>query len=564
MKTPDNFAVENVLVERKYITQEDVDEARKAAPQGKIVEYLLAQNKITRDLLGQALSEYFQLTYFDLNSANIPQENLNALSPNVAQELRIVIVNASADSVTLATDKPVNLDKIKLEMARVLPRKEVVLYYSLTEDLDELFKVYTDALQQRLDSVMTSNNVNFAELLFRELMLEATNQHATVIHLEPQPDKVVIRFRVDGILKELGEIPTDFYENILNRVKVLAGIKLDKLLSIQDGAFRYLANEKQIDIKVSIIPLGAGQKVVLKILGDYNNKLTLEYLGLNAQHLELLQTAAAKTSGMILATGPNGSGKTTTLYALIKSLQKPEVNITTIEDPIEYRIPGVNQIQINKEQNVTFPKALLSVGEQDANVILVGELADRETIELAFDSALCGNLILAALPGNDAAGSITRLLNWGIDPFLLAATLNLLISQRLVRKICESCRYSVTYTDADLKALVPNRSDYRQLQGSGSVTLYGAKGCYHCNYTGFSGRTGIYELIDVNKDIRNLILARADSKEIWELAQKQGAVSFFENGLEKVVLGQLTLEELVRVAPTQINEKPLNAKKKVK
>ncbi len=564
MSTQNNFAVEEILVKLNYINQKDLEAARKAAPQGKIVDYLLQQKKITKDLLGQALSEHYKVAYFDLNSASIPKENLYALPPNVATELRAVIVTTSEKELELTTDQPELVPDITAAMQKYFPGKKIKVYYSNSEDIDEMHKVYKESLQARLNKVIESNDVNFAGAMFDEIVNEALDQRSSDIHIEPNIDDVLLRLRVDGLLKEVAAMPHEFYENVLNRIKVLANIRLDEHNRTQDGAIRYdLGNGSILDLRVSIVPILEGQKVVIRVLADYIKNLTLTDLGLNKVNYGLVELATKKTYGMILTTGPTGSGKTTTLYSLIKTLHHPEVNITTIEDPVEYRMPGVNQIQVNKEQEITFARGLRSIVRQDPNIVLVGEIRDFETAEIAVNAALTGHLLLSTFHANDAATAIPRLLDMGIEPFLLASTLSLIIAQRLVRRTCEGCRYSYEYKESEIKELVPSFKDFAILK-NGEGRFYKGKGCESCHYTGFKGRIGIFEMIYVTKEIQELIMEHASSMELWEVAKKQGAISFFEDGLEKVALGNVMLEELVRVAPAQIDDKDIYGKKKTK
>ncbi|MBT4448047.1 MAG: type II/IV secretion system protein, partial [Candidatus Komeilibacteria bacterium] len=269
-------------------------------------------------------------------------------------------------------------------------------------------------------------------------------------------------------------------------------------------------------------------------------------LGLSIKHQEILEEEARKPFGMILVTGPTGSGKTTTLYALLKLLNKPEVNITTIEDPVEYKIPGINQIQINNQTNLSFAKGLRSIVRQDPDIILVGEIRDEETAEISVNAALTGHLLLSTFHSNDAATAIPRLLDMEVEPFLLASTLELVIAQRLARRICEHCRVSINKEDKVIKKLIKNIDPKLADKIS---TLYKGKGCNICSDTGYSGRTALYEIIKVSAEMQDLILQNPSKQQLWDLAQKQGSVSLFEDGLEKVKSGVTTLEELMRVSP---------------
>ncbi|MFZ2881813.1 MAG: GspE/PulE family protein, partial [Candidatus Moraniibacteriota bacterium] len=351
--------------------------------------------------------------------------------------------------------------------------------------------------------------------------------NASDIHFEPQVDIVVIRFRVDGVLQEVGRIPKTYYDNMLNRIKVQANLRTDEHASAQDGAIHYENAENTADIRVSMVPILDGEKVVMRILSKYVRGFNLSSLGLSAENERILNEAVKKPFGMILVVGPTGSGKTTTLYSLIRMLNRTEVNIATIEDPVEYKIQGINQIQVNKETNLTFSQGLRSIVRQDPDIILVGEIRDDETVEISVNAALTGHLLFSTFHANDAETAIPRLLDMKIEPFLLASTIELIIAQRLVRRICENCRYS--YLEK-------------------KQTFYKGKGCDVCNNTGYKGRIAIFEFIQVTQEMQDLVLKHPSSNEIWKLAKKQGSKTLFEDGMEKVKNGTTTLEELRRVA----------------
>lgn len=554
----DVMSHEDILVELNYVSKDDMDAARNASPDDPIA-HLLNTKKITKDILGQAIAEHYNLTYFDLNTEDVPTENYYAISMTIAKSLRIVIIKKNDKSLTITTDEPFNEYQINEGLLNIFPGIEIIMMYSLTEDIDDAFKVYRVGLQERLDNVLNSDDPNFAAQYFDELVIDALDKRASDIHLEPNPDNVLIRFRVDGLLQEMANISHDYYENLLNRIKVLSNIRLDEHYRAQDGAIRYKIDGIPIDLRISIIPIMEGQKVAIRLLADYIKNMALQDLGLNENNFKLVQRASKKTYGMILSTGPTGSGKTTTLYSLLKTLNKPEVNITTIEDPVEYRIPGVNQIQVNIDNEITFAKGLRSVVRQDPNIILVGEIRDKETVEIAVNAALTGHLLLSTFHANNAASAIPRLLDMGVEPFLLASTLNLIVAERLVRKICHSCKFSKEYSEAELKKLMPiaHKIYFKKTP----IRLYQGKGCEKCNFTGYKGRMGIFETIYVTEAVQDLILRSASSKEVWAVAQKEGAANFFTDGLEKVMLGEISLEELLRVAPVETQDDDVYGKK---
>jgi type II secretory ATPase GspE/PulE/Tfp pilus assembly ATPase PilB-like protein len=347
-------------------------------------------------------------------------------------------------------------------------------------------------------------------------------------------------------MQEAGRIPKDYYGNILNRIKVQAQLPIDEHFSAQDGAARQIREKYTVDMRISILPTLNGEKVVIRLLSQYVRSFSFNDLGLSQHDQELLMKAINKPFGMILVTGPTGSGKTTSLYALLKLLNSPDVNITTIEDPVEYKMPGINQIQVNSQTNLTFAKGLRSIVRQDPDIILVGEIRDQETAETAVNAALTGHLLLSTFHANDAATAVPRLLDMDIEPFLLSSTLEVLIAQRLVRKICDQCRFSTSLSKEEVKKTIP--ADVQKYFTGKHIVLYQGKGCASCGNTGFRGRTAIYEFIEVTPEIQELILQNPSTAQIWKIARKQGSVTLFEDGIEKVKNGITTLEELLRMA----------------
>ena len=397
-----------------------------------------------------------------------------------------------------------------------------------------------------------------APSIIDQVIADALLSRASAIHFEPREAEALIRFRIDGVLQEAGRVSREYYENILNRIKVLSHLRIDEKSSTQDGAMRYAPHTgpfgtplryakggNEADIRVSIAPTLDGEKIVFRLLAEYVRGFGLSDLGLSEEHQSMMAKAAKKPFGMILVTGPTGSGKTTTLYALLKILNTPKVNITTIEDPVEYKMLGANQIQVNVDKNITFASGLRSIVRQDPNIILVGEIRDRETAEISINAALTGHLLLSTFHANDAATSIPRLLDMGVQPFLLASTLEVVVAERLVRKICESCRVSREMPASELKKQYPWAGDYIK---DASATLYEGKGCNTCSHTGFKGRTGIFEFIEITSELQKLILKNPSAQEVWEVARREGARSLFEDGMQKVKNGITSLDELMRVA----------------
>lgn len=542
----DNALIKQLLLKENYVTAADVKAAEDFATthQSSVVEYLLQENLITKDLLGQAIAESFGVPYSDLNSLQPSIEQVALIPEVVAKQYRIVVFSYTADTLIIAADNP-SQEQLFAVCQQMFPKYKVRITYSLPEDIDASFVHYQKPLETRFSKVIESN-AHIAPKLLEEIFDDALIHHASDIHFEPRPADVLVRFRVDGVLLQAGRIPREYYENILNRIKVQSGLRMDEHLSTQDGSIRYEQGDNVVDLRTSIVPTVEGEKVVLRILSAYVQGFSLADLGLSVAHQALLEAAVKKPFGMILVVGPTGSGKTTTLYAFLKLVNSPDTNITTIEDPVEYRMLGINQIQINPLANLTFAKGLRSIVRQDPDIILVGEIRDEETAEIAVNAALTGHLLYSTFHANDAATAIPRLLDMNIEPFLLASTLQVIVAQRLVRTICSKCRHSVIKSLSDfntpqLKATLPQLTKK-------SITLYEGKKCEACNYTGYKGRTAIFEFIHMTPEMQNLILHSPSTQEIWQLASQQGSKTLFEDGIEKVKTGVTTLEELLRVA----------------
>lgn len=373
----------------------------------------------------------------------------------------------------------------------------------------------------------------------------AESLHASDIHIDPCAERIRIRFRVDGILADMYELPKINLLEIVSRIKVLSRLRTDEHYATQDGRFQFtgLTSGKTVDIRVSIIPSYYGENVVLRLLSEKSEYFTLKNLGFSDSDSEKIVSALGKSSGMILVTGPTGSGKTTTLYTLLKMLHSAEVSIVTIEDPIEYAIDGIKQVQIHSRTGLTFANGLRSILRQDPNIIMVGEVRDNETAHIAVNTALTGHLLLSTLHTNDAATTVPRLFDMGVEPFLVASTLSISIGQRLVRKLCPHCRVPVSANFESGIGLMYKKFEMFDL----SSVFRKGKGCASCTHTGFLGRMSINEVLVVGEDIREAIVRKASAPEIKSLSLQMGMRSMFDDGVEKVKQGLTTLEEVFRV-----------------
>lgn len=382
--------------------------------------------------------------------------------------------------------------------------------------------------------------------LIEYLIEKADKDRVSDIHIDPTPDSLKIRFRIDGVLQESYHLPKRVHEETISRIKVLCKLRTDEHQSAQDGRFRYEYKETNhfIDIRVSIVPTYHGENVVMRLLSDKSENLTLEDLGFSEEDKNKIIKALKKPHGMILSTGPTGSGKTTTLYTLIKLLNSTEISIITIEDPVEYAVTDIEQIQVNSKTGLTFANGLRSILRQDPNVIMVGEIRDKETAGIAINTALTGHLLLSSMHTNDACTAIPRLLDMGIEEYLIASTVSLVISQRLVRKICHNCKEAYKIDSVE-KSLLNNEKVVIAL-GSQEV-LYRGVGCKKCKKTGYSGRISINEILVADEKIKEAILRKAGNKELKELAEKQGMTTMLADGVKKALQGTTTIEEVFRV-----------------
>ncbi len=401
---------------------------------------------------------------------------------------------------------------------------------------------------------------NFSAILEKELSLganlsiiniidhlikHACEIHASDIHIDPQDKVVRIRFRIDGVLEDSHSLPKNIHGEIISRIKVLSGLRTDEHYAAQDGRFRSIISDSgSVDIRVSIVPTYHGENAVLRLLADNAENFTLETLGFTGTDQKKILHAIKKPSGMILVTGPTGSGKTTTLYTIIKMLNSKEISIITIEDPIEYAMEEVEQIQVNNRTGLTFANGLRSILRQDPNIIMVGEIRDTETAGIAVNTALTGHLLLSTLHTNDVSTTLPRLLDMKIEPFLVASTVSIAIGQRLVRKICEKCKEKKNLTEEEHKRITEVTRDSAILENRNY--FYG-KGCKVCNDTGYKGRIVIAEIMVADEEIRTAILRKASASEMKQIATKNGMSTMLTDGFKKAALGFTTIEEVLRV-----------------
>lgn len=575
--------LKKLLLDLNYVSEEDIKKAEHNAKAhvSSLHESLKELNLMSQDIYESAIAEFYHLKYYDLTKNPPAAEAVTSIPEDIARTYSALVVAKEKGKVIVATADPTNKlleEAIRTNLDQEIPifpdkedqdkkqtsrksaahfsfRKEkkqerkkyggkMEIVYASKKAIEQFFVHYRKPLATRFQQIIDANKKVAPEIL-EEIFNDAIALRASDIHFEPQEKIVVVRFRVDGVLHEAGRIPKEYYEGVVNRMKIAANLHIDEHFSAQDGAIRYDTGSGTMDIRVSIVPIVDGEKIVLRLLSEYVRTLTLTDLGFSEKNRETLEKASHKPFGMVLTTGPTGSGKSTTLYALLKLRNHPDVNISTIEDPVEYKVPGINHIQVNPEANLTFANGLRALMRQDPNIILVGEIRDGETASIAVNAALTGHLLFSTLHANDAVTSVPRMLEMGVEPFLLASTLEVVIAQRLVRKICPHCRYSYTVGGGDVHKLFTHAEKFF---GKGPQLLYKGKGCESCGGIGYAGRIAIHELLAITPEVEQLIVKRASSAEIQVVARKAGMESLFEDGFEKVKTGVTTMEELLRVA----------------
>jgi len=373
--------------------------------------------------------------------------------------------------------------------------------------------------------------------------VRAVRDRASDIHIEPYENRVKVRFRIDGVLQEVTEVPTRFHSSIVARVKIMAGLNIAEKRLPQDGRIRIKLAGKNIDIRVATAPTAHGERVTMRLLDKSAVLLDLATIGMDPDMLEKVEDLIERPHGIILVTGPTGSGKTTTLYSCLSRINRPELNILTVEDPIEYQLEGISQVAVNPKINLTFASGLRSFLRHDPDVIMVGEIRDRETAEIAIQASLTGHLVFSTIHTNDAAGAFTRLIDMGVEPFLVASSLIANMAQRLVRRLCSECKKPFVPTETELRRLGVTQADVDAIGGH----LYRPVGCDHCNELGYRGRAGIYELLPVSDDIRQLVMARTDAGRIKRLAVEEGMKTLRQFGAQRVLDGLTSIEEVLRV-----------------
>jgi type IV pilus assembly protein PilB len=532
-----------------------VEDLRDSSKQG-IDGTIVAKGYLKDEEVGQLIADYLEVPFVNLRQQAIPEEVLALIPEAFARSQKLIPVSRKGEVVRIASADPKNV-QLEALLEKYL-RQEVVLSYATPRDIEANLSLFQQdpgvALQKIVESAGPNPEEDTTVIDLVNGIIDFAYQHrASDIHIEPEDIYTVIRYRTDGVLYDITDLPKKYHELIITRLKVVAKLATDEHRAAQDGKISHQsAWGDGIEIRLSIVPTTNGEKAVMRLLSEKAREYSLSDLGLSEADIGKFSEAIEKPWGMILVTGPTGSGKTTSLYAALKVLNTRDVNISSIEDPVEYDIEGVNQIQVNTKTNLTFAKGLRSIVRQDPDIIMVGEVRDSETADISINAALTGHLVLSTLHTNDSASTFPRLKDMGVESFLIASTVVSIIAQRLVRKICLRCIHSTTIDDKTKKLLdhYPQIKKYI-LQISRKKTLSGVRifkgsGCPICNHTGYTGRTGLFEILTVSDGIRDAVMADKNSDEIREIAVQEGMTTMLYDGVAKALTGATTLEEILR------------------
>ncbi len=561
-----NKRIGDILIEQGLITSKQLKEALEMQHNGnkkRLGEIFVETGAISREELYGVLQYVYETEYIDLSNYVIDPEVIALISEKAALRFKLIPISKNDDELIIAMANPLDVyaidfvrDHTKIKKIKsLLASDEDVLnaitnYYELGEYDDIIEKLGEEIIFKEEEEEEDSKKLEAISKeapiiqLVNMLIVQGVKDRASDIHIEPSKIGILVRFRIDGMLHDIRTLPNTIKSAVISRIKILAKMDIAERRLPQDGRFQVKFGTREVDLRVSTIPTVLGEKVVLRLLDKSKGLIKLEQLGFIPGQLKEFKSIISKSYGIILITGPTGSGKTTTLYAALNEVNSKDKNIITVEDPVEYKLDRINQIQIKPKINLTFANTLRSILRQDPDIIMVGEIRDSETAQIAVQAALTGHLVFSTLHTNDAASALTRLIDMDIETFLISSSVIGVIAQRLVRVICEKCKEEYTPGKNVLSGLNIKDSS----NNNGKIKLYRGAGCSFCKNTGYYGRTSIYELIVLDEEIRALIISKASSNIIKDTAIKKGMKTLKDSGLEKVMQGITTLEEVIRVA----------------
>lgn len=578
-----NKQLKEFLLDSEMVPKEKVEKAfKKAEKEKKQLGNILLEEKLIKEIELRKLYAYILgIPFVDLKKQTIPPDILQIVPQPIAKKYNILAFEKTGNDLKVAMLNPEDIQTIDFIKKKTGLR--IIPCLTSKESIVEVIKQYEKSLKAEFGDIInkSSKKVNDKDdegtgedlekvaqglpiiKIVDTLLKHAILQSASDIHIEPAEKEVRIRYRIDGILHDAMTLPKQVLSGVVARIKILSNLKLDEHRLPQDGRFKIEKDNYKISFRISILPVFDGEKVVMRLLDESSKGLTLERVGLIGRALEIVHLQIKKPNGMVLITGPTGSGKTTTLYTIMDIINTPEVNISTVEDPVEYRMPRINQTQVKPKIGMTFAAGLRSLLRQDPDIIMVGEIRDKETMEIALHAAMTGHLVLSTLHTNSAAGALPRLLDMGAEPFLVASTVNVIIAQRLVRRLCPDCRTEHILDEKELKTIEDNFNIDKLLEFIrkseelknkinpnvkwGNIKFYRSKGCEHCKNEGYHGRVGIYEVLEIDEDIEKLITQATSTETIEYKAREKGMATMVEDGFIKAVQGITSIEEILRV-----------------
>lgn len=561
---------QNIISPDQYMEAEQQGREQKAEPEDIIQKIGYASGEEVM----RALAEQFRMSYIDLKSTKIESNIAELVPESVARENDVLPLEEVDGKLTIAMCKPADMDT--MEKLRFILNRDISVALAPREAINEaISRLYGQIEGESADSILqefTDTAIDFTQTedddaasgggeivdqnsapivkLVQLMIAEAVQVRASDIHIEPFEDRVRIRYRIDGILHERDKTHRRFLGALISRIKILGKIDIAERRRPQDGRIKITAGEKELDLRVSIIPTNHGQSVVMRLLDKDNIKVSIRQLGFAESTFRQFNSLIRRPNGIILVTGPTGSGKTTSLYAAMNALNRPDRKIITAEDPVEYYLPGINQVEVSHKIGLDFARIIRSMLRQAPNIILVGEMRDMETASMGIQASLTGHLVFSTLHTNDAPSAVTRLVDMGVPGYLVASSVISIVAQRLVRTICQRCKQKYTPKESVIReaGLLPEQV--------AKVSFYRGKGCNHCQKTGYKGRLGIYELLNINSKVRELIFKNASTTEIRELGIKQGMDTLYVDGMKKVLRGITTFEEVYRVAKKTEQDRP--------
>ena len=547
----------DILVRAGKINHFQLQEALKSQKQlgKKLGEILVEQHILTEQDIIQAIEEQTGIKQVDLNEINFDKKAIKAVSQNLCEKYGFVPFELEVNKIKVAMADPLNIfaiDDISIATALdvevyIAPKSEIYKFIKVIYTSEEVLKAAEALTKESLQTRLTSLNledledvknapvVKMVDFLFRN----SIEMRASDIHIEPFEEVIRIRYRIDGDLRLVNTLGIESLAPLVTRIKILAGLNIAEKRIPQDGRIMMQIGEYDVDLRVSILPVVNGEKIVIRILNRSSYEFGRERLGMSTHNIEKLERILGNPHGIVLVTGPTGSGKSTTLYTLLGELNTEEVNIVTIEDPVEYTLTGVNQVNVNPKAGLTFASGLRSILRQDPDVVMIGEIRDEETAQIATRAAITGHLVLSTLHTNDAPTTITRLIDMGLEPYLVASSITGVIAQRLVKKICPHCKTAYDASTLERKFLGVDLST--------PLTLYKGEGCGYCQHTGYIGRTGVYEIMEITKEHREAISKNQDISVLRQLCEKYGMSVLASECRELVFAGVTTIEELADV-----------------